>query len=94
MPRNSPAAACENVNLSGGARQNVSLSGSWFDELDMPGGQVVDVNLSVLGTDNSKLAGASIARRRVQGLTIDGIEVNDLLDAWKEREASRKASAA
>jgi len=55
---------------------------------------VAESDLSGLLFDDANLAGASIVRSRLQSMTLNGIEVNDLLDAWKEREASQKASAA
>jgi uncharacterized protein YjbI with pentapeptide repeats len=57
----------------------------------MAGWTVHNVNLSALRIDKANLAGASIINSRLQGMTIDGIEVTELLAAWKEREESRKA---
>lgn len=56
----------------------------------MSGWTVHNVNLSGLRIDKANLAGASIVNSRLQGMTIDGIEVIELLAAWKEREESHR----
>src|SRR5262245_1265564 len=78
----------ENVNMSGGTYHNVNLSGSTFDDLNMLGWHVHHVNLSGLKIDRANLAGASIVNSRLDGMTIDGIEVTELLAAWKAKNAA------
>jgi hypothetical protein len=55
---------------------------------------VTNVNLSGLRIDKANLAGASIVNSRLQGMTIDGIEVTDLLTCWKEHKAGGKEPTA
>src|SRR5215467_2713680 len=78
----------ENVNMSGGAYHNVNLSGCTFDDLNMSGWRVHHVNLSGLKIDRANLAGASIVNSRLDGMTIDGIEVTELITAWKAKNAA------
>jgi uncharacterized protein YjbI with pentapeptide repeats len=49
---------------------------------------VHNVNLSGLKMDKANLAGASIVNSRLEGMTIDGIEVTELLAAWKAKNAA------
>jgi uncharacterized protein YjbI with pentapeptide repeats len=58
----------------------------------MSGWTVHDVNLSGLRIDKANLAGAAIVNSRLQGMTIDGIEVTDLLAAWKAQHAGEGAA--
>jgi uncharacterized protein YjbI with pentapeptide repeats len=62
-----------------------------FDDMNMSGCRARNLNLSGLRIDNANLAGASIVNSRLQGMTIDGIEVSDLLALWKERKATQEA---
>jgi uncharacterized protein YjbI with pentapeptide repeats len=75
----------ENVNMSGGKYHNVNLAGCSFEGRNMSGWTVQDVNLSGLRIN---LAGTSIVNSRLQGMMIDGVEVTDLLAAWRERHES------
>jgi hypothetical protein len=60
----------------------------------MSGWTVHNVNLSGLRIDKENLAGASIVNSRLQGMTIDGIEVTELLAAWKERADGHRTEKA
>jgi uncharacterized protein YjbI with pentapeptide repeats len=76
--------------MSGGSYLNVNLSDCMFDDMNMSGCRARNLNLSWLRIDNANLAGASIVNSRLQGMTIDGVEVGDLLAAWKERKAGQE----
>jgi hypothetical protein len=56
------------------------MSGSSFDDIDMSGWRVNDVNL----------AGAAFSNCRIDGMTIEGILVSDLLQAY--RAAGKRTS--
>ena len=81
-----PAAATSNRQSCPAAVSNVNLSGCTFDDLNMSGWRVHHVNLSGLKIDRANLAGASIVNSRLDGMTIDGIEVTELMAAWKANE--------
>ena len=51
----------------------------------MSGWRVHHVNLSGLKIDRANLAGASIVNSRLDGMTIDGIEVTELLALGRRR---------
>jgi hypothetical protein len=53
----------------------------------MSGWSVHNVNLSGMRIDKANLASCSIVNGRLAGMTIDGVEVTELLAAWKERRA-------
>ena len=78
--------AFDNVNFSGCNFHNVNLSGATFEDINMSGWRVTNVNLSGLKLSDVNLAGASITGGRYYGMTIDGVDVTELL-------AARKASA-
>ena len=82
----------DDVNLSGSSYENVNMSGGTFDDLNMSGWRVHHVNLSGLKIDRANLAGASIVNSRLDGMTIDGIEVTELMAAWKAKNAARHGS--
>ena len=73
------------VNLSGSHYDDVNMSGSSFDDVNMSGWRINDVNLAGLRLAKANLAGASITGCRYDGMTIDGIPVTDLLDAYRAR---------
>jgi uncharacterized protein YjbI with pentapeptide repeats len=54
----------------------------------MSGWRVHHVNLSGLKVDRANLAGASIVNSRLDGMTIDGIGVTELMAAWKAKNAA------
>src|SRR5262249_40035601 len=91
---NLSGSAHENANMSGGSYHNINLSRCTLEDLNMAGWRVHDVNLSGLRIDKANLAGASIVNSRLAGMTIDGIEVTELLAAWKEKHAAKEAGAA
>jgi len=47
-----------------------------------------------LAVTQSDLSGSVFVNSRLQGMTIDGIEVTELLAAWKERQGSQEGAKA
>jgi uncharacterized protein YjbI with pentapeptide repeats len=71
----------DDVNLSGSDFHNINMSGCSFDDLNMSGWRVHNANLAGLRVDKANLA--SIVNARLDGATIDGISVTDLLAYWR-----------
>ena len=59
-----------------------------------PGWTVHDVNLSGLRIDKANLAGSSIVNGRMAGMTIDGLEVTELLACWHEHHPVAESKTA
>jgi uncharacterized protein YjbI with pentapeptide repeats len=74
----------DDVNMSGSDFRNVNLSGASFDDINMSGWRIHNANLSGLRVTKANLAGVTIgADCRLDGMTIDGIAVVDLLAAYR-----------
>ena len=71
------------ADLSGSKFHDVNLSGGDFDDVNMTGWRVHNVNLAGLKISNANLAGASIADARLDGMTIDGVDVGEMLAFWR-----------
>jgi uncharacterized protein YjbI with pentapeptide repeats len=67
------------------------LSGSKFDDLNMSGWRVHNANLSGLKVEKANLAGVSFVDARVEGATIEGVSVTDLLAYWRAGHGARGA---
>jgi uncharacterized protein YjbI with pentapeptide repeats len=72
-----------NINLSGARFHDVNLSGATIDDVNLSGWNVQDVNFSGLKITNADLSNAAIAHCLIEGMTIDGIKVTDLLAAYR-----------
>ena len=60
------------------------MSGCSFDDLNMSGWRIQNANLSGLKVEKVKfLAGASFVDARLEGATIEGVSVTDLLAFWR-----------
>jgi uncharacterized protein YjbI with pentapeptide repeats len=59
------------------------LSGSTFTDVKMSGSTFRDVNLSALRISDANLTNTAIADCRLDGMTIDGILVTELLAVWR-----------
>jgi uncharacterized protein YjbI with pentapeptide repeats len=57
----------------------------------MSGWRVHNVNLSGLRVEDANLAGASIVKGRLEGMTIDGIPVTELLAYWRAGHEAKSA---
>lgn len=83
-----------NVNISGSSFENVNASGASIEDANLSGWRVHDANLSGLRVTKANLAGASISDSRLDGMTIDGIEVTELLAAYhRENGTSKEAES-
>jgi uncharacterized protein YjbI with pentapeptide repeats len=72
-----------NVNLAGCSFKDVNMSGAVFDDCNLSGWKIHNVNLGGLKIAKANLAGAAIMQGRMEGMTIDGILVSDLLAAYR-----------
>lgn len=70
-------------DISGSLFDDVNASGATLHNVNMSGWHVDYVNLAGLRLTKANLAGASISDSRYDGMTIDGIEVTELLAAYK-----------
>jgi uncharacterized protein YjbI with pentapeptide repeats len=57
-----------------------------------PGWKLDDVNLAGLKIVKANLAGASISQGRMEGMTIEGILVSDLLAAYRASTSAENKS--
>jgi uncharacterized protein YjbI with pentapeptide repeats len=71
------------VNLSGATFKNVNFAGAQFEDANLAGWSVRNVNLAGLKMNNADLRGASIVDSLTSGMTIDGIELAELLAAHR-----------
>jgi len=71
------------VNLSGANFNNVNFAGAQFEDANLSGWSVRNANLTHLNVYNADLRGASFSSCLTHGLTIDGIDVSDLLTAYR-----------
>jgi uncharacterized protein YjbI with pentapeptide repeats len=67
------------------------LSGSKFDDVNLSGSDSHNVNLAVERVDKAKLTGSSLVNARLDGATIDGISVVDLLGSWHTAHEAKSA---
>ncbi len=83
----------ESADLSGSSFSDVNLSGATFNDVNIAGARIEDANLSDwdvrnanlcgLRISNADLRGTEIVDSLMAGMTIDGIAVDDLLDAYR-----------
>jgi uncharacterized protein YjbI with pentapeptide repeats len=83
----------EAADLSGSSFIDVNLSGTTFNDVNIADARIEDANLSDWSVRNAKLCGlrivnadlrgAEIVDSLTAGMTIDGIAVEDLLDAYR-----------
>ena len=81
------------ADLSGSSFTDVNLSGATFSDVNVAGARIEDANLSDLSVRNANLCGPRICNADLrgteivdslmEGMTIDGIAVYDLLDAYR-----------
>ena len=82
----------EAADLSGSSFTDVNLSGATFNDVNVAGARIEDANLSDwdvrnanlcgLRICNADLRGTEIVHSLMAGMTIDGIAVDDLMDAY------------
>jgi uncharacterized protein YjbI with pentapeptide repeats len=83
----------EAADLSGSSFKDVDLSGATFNDVNIAGARIADANLSDWDVHNVKLCGLRISNADLRGteivdslmagMTIDGIAIEDLLDAYR-----------
>jgi uncharacterized protein YjbI with pentapeptide repeats len=81
------------ADLSGSCFTDVNLCGSTFNDVNFAGARFEDANLSDWSVRNAKLCGlrivnadlrgAEIIDSLTDGMTINGIAVEDMLDAYR-----------
>jgi hypothetical protein len=71
------------VNLSGATFKDVNFAGAQFEDANLSGWSVRNANLAGLKMNNADLRGASIVESLTAGMTIDGIEVAELMAAYR-----------
>jgi uncharacterized protein YjbI with pentapeptide repeats len=79
---NLSAGVFEEANLSGVCLRNVNLTGSRFVDVNLSAGVFEDVNLSGVCLHNVNLTGLSISDASIDGMTVDGIAVSDMIKLW------------
>jgi uncharacterized protein YjbI with pentapeptide repeats len=83
LERTKQAVEALDADLSGSTFTDVNLSNAVFRDVNLTGAVVHDANLSRVRISNADLRGASLADCRTDGMTIDGIAVEDLLAAYR-----------
>jgi uncharacterized protein YjbI with pentapeptide repeats len=71
------------VSLSAAKFNGVNLAGATIGDANMAGLRVHDASLSGLRISNAALTRASIVESAMDGMTIDGIAVADLVAAYR-----------
>src|SRR5262245_19737690 len=79
-----------NTNLAGCSFTNVNMSGATFEDANLSGWKLHDVNLAGLKIDHANLAGASITKGRMEGMTIEGILVSELLAVYHASKSAEE----
>jgi uncharacterized protein YjbI with pentapeptide repeats len=77
-----------NVSLARATFHDVSLTGATIQNADLSGSKLRDVNLSSVRITQANLTGASIADCLTDGMTINGIEVADLMAAYRAAKST------
>jgi uncharacterized protein YjbI with pentapeptide repeats len=82
----------EHANISGSQFHNVNLSAADFDDVNLSNTRFHNVNLSDIKVSAVQIGGASFKHNvkiidcNIQGMTIDGVLVSDLLKEHKKRK--------
>jgi len=72
-----------NVDLTGSTFRDVRLRDAIFDDVDLSGVTFHNANLRNARFNDVNLSGVAIANTNVEGMTIDGILVTELLAAYR-----------
>jgi uncharacterized protein YjbI with pentapeptide repeats len=78
----------KNSDLSGSTFDDVNMSGWTAHNVNMSGFRIDNANLAGLHINNANLAGANFSNCRIDGMTIDGISVEDALAAYRKSKAA------
>ncbi len=77
------------VNLSNATFDDVNLAGAQIHNANLSGWRVQDVNLARLQVTNADLRGATFTDCLTEGMAIDGIQVADLLAAYRSVQTGK-----
>ncbi len=86
MPGQGPINA-KTANLAGSTFIDVNLRGAVFDDVNLSEATFENVALREVKIHNVNMTNLSIAHARLDGMTIDGVLVTDLLRAYREQNA-------
>jgi uncharacterized protein YjbI with pentapeptide repeats len=75
------------ADLSGSTFTDVNLANAKFDNVTLARATIHNANLADLRISNADLRGASISQSTMKGMTIDGIDVAELLAAYRAARA-------
>lgn len=75
------------ANLSGTSFNQINFSGARFNDSNMGGWFVNDVNLSGSTFQNINLSGVAFSNCRIPGATLDGVELEELVAAYRKSQA-------
>jgi uncharacterized protein YjbI with pentapeptide repeats len=81
----------DDVSLSGCDVQNVNMSGFSLDDLKMSGWRVVNANFAGLKIETANLAGVPFVDIRLEGATIEGMVVAELVAYRRAADAAKSA---
>ena len=70
------------VNFSGSTFTNVNMSGWTLEDVNLSGLRIHNANLTGVRIDYVNLAGSSIMSTMIDGMTINGILVTELMKAY------------
>ncbi|SIQ13904.1 Pentapeptide repeat-containing protein [Rhizobium sp. RU20A] len=73
------------ANLSGTSFNQINFSGARFNDSNMTGWHVNDVNLAGSTFQHVNLSGAIFSDCRLHGATLEGVPIEDLVDAYRTR---------
>ena len=80
------------ADLSNAVFRDVSLKEAAFENANMAGTKFADINLAGARLDNINLADVEITRNcNFKGMTIAGVSVQDLFEAYREQGARKKS---
>lgn len=70
-------------DMSGDLFEEVNLSGAGFERSDMSGAEFSEVNLSGAAFTDGDMSGVEISGCKLDGMTIDGFDVRELIEFYK-----------
>jgi predicted enzyme related to lactoylglutathione lyase len=88
------AVSVQDADMTASSFVNTRLAKSRFDDVDLQSATFTNVNLAGIVCVDANLAGASIANANLTGMTVNGIPIEDMLRAYRQREAHGGKQAA
>jgi uncharacterized protein YjbI with pentapeptide repeats len=80
----------ENQRIDGSAFINCAMAETAFDNVNLRGARFHNVNLAGATLDDVNFSNVRIDRANVEGLTIYGYDIHELLQPLLERDAQKK----